>query len=359
MKAKLGLILLLILCCCNSDKENANSVEQNSYSNQNVQTLQVEKVMEISGAELPEEQAFYRIGDIEVDNFGNIYIADFSTRRIKKFSPAGHFLVSFGRPGQGPGEFGGTFSLELDSMGYVYVADGVNGRIQKFSSNGKFLKSFNTLVNDYNDFEIVADKIFYRVSTPKLEYLLNESDTSFRYSKPILPIKLDIEEEFKNVGFAMYSYAVTPDMDFVIFNSITKKFYLLDYKGNLLHSCSIRYKKLLNLIEQNKEKVKNIRRLRKISRQLAIDGEVDNVPIFPILNTFDNHIFTMFTINIEFGNSLDYRDILFEIDNNGNILKEYTGFKKSNKIFTIDKQGYIYAVEWDEAKVCKYQIINQ
>lgn len=57
--------------------------------------------------------------------------------------------------------------MELDRWDNLYVSDGINARIQKFSSDGKFLKSMKVFIFDDNDFEIVNDKLYYRISFPK------------------------------------------------------------------------------------------------------------------------------------------------------------------------------------------------
>ena len=46
--------------------------------------------------------------------------------------PEGQFVTSFGRGGNGPGEFSLPAGLVLDSSGVLYVCDRWNNRIQLF-----------------------------------------------------------------------------------------------------------------------------------------------------------------------------------------------------------------------------------
>jgi len=57
-------------------------------------------------------------------------------------TPAPPFLGSFGRAGNGPGEFNRPEGLCVDAQDRVYVADSCNHRIQVFSGDGKFLRAY-------------------------------------------------------------------------------------------------------------------------------------------------------------------------------------------------------------------------
>jgi len=62
---------------------------------------------------------------IEVDSEGNIYVLEDSrNRRAQKFSPKGEYLCSFGRMGQGPGEFQAPYPIIIDDKnGQVALLD--------------------------------------------------------------------------------------------------------------------------------------------------------------------------------------------------------------------------------------------
>lgn len=72
---------------------------------------------------LDENLAFNMPSDVVLDDAGNIYILDAGNYRIQKFDPEGKYLDSFGREGQGPGEFNSPSSLDIDSEGSLFIAD--------------------------------------------------------------------------------------------------------------------------------------------------------------------------------------------------------------------------------------------
>lgn len=85
---------------------------------------------------------------VAVDNSGNVYVADGgpsgTNQRIQKFTSDGRFLMKWGSPGTGDGQFQNIFGIAVDSQGNVYASDlnSVSARIQKFSSAGTFLQSW-------------------------------------------------------------------------------------------------------------------------------------------------------------------------------------------------------------------------
>ena len=76
------------------------------------------------------------IKGIEIGPGGDIYVLD--ADEVKVFSPAGEFLRSWGRRGEGPGDFDGTLGLAL-ARDTVAVTDGE--RVQFFDLGGRLLSS--------------------------------------------------------------------------------------------------------------------------------------------------------------------------------------------------------------------------
>ncbi len=102
--------------------------------------VQLEPVMKLGLIDgLDENYLFYMPSDITVDNSGDIYVLDTGNYEIKKFSPAGKFILRFGKKGQGPGEFGFPTSVNINPAGNIVVTDRVNGRINIFSPSGRYL----------------------------------------------------------------------------------------------------------------------------------------------------------------------------------------------------------------------------
>ena len=95
------------------------------------------------GSEDDDNYMFYRVRDIEVDNQGNIYIADMSNYRIQKFDRNGKYIQTVGRQGQGPGEFRLPRKVVVDDKtGRIYVQDGAHS-IEIFNKEGNHIKEIH------------------------------------------------------------------------------------------------------------------------------------------------------------------------------------------------------------------------
>ena len=62
--------------------------------------------------------------------------------RVQVFSPDGALLQSFGRAGDGVGDFGAAKGVAVDSDGHIYVVDSLFDVVQIFDESGRFLLSF-------------------------------------------------------------------------------------------------------------------------------------------------------------------------------------------------------------------------
>ena len=90
-----------------------------------------------------ESVAFFMPAGMAVDEKGNLYILDTGNHRVQKFSPEGRFLATFGRQGQGPGEFAYPNSIGVDAAGMIWVSDPNNQRIQVLTSEGAERKTLS------------------------------------------------------------------------------------------------------------------------------------------------------------------------------------------------------------------------
>ena len=96
---------------------------------------------------LDENLAFNMPSDIALDDSGNIYVLDAGNCRVQTLDPEGKFLDSFGREGQGPGEFNSPTSLDIDAEGNLIIADRRARKIQIFSKEGSLLKTITMTKN--------------------------------------------------------------------------------------------------------------------------------------------------------------------------------------------------------------------
>lgn len=69
------------------------------------------------------ETVFGQIGDVAVAADGSILVLDSRLGDVRLLSPAGTFLQTIGRAGNGPGEFARPSAIALDARGRLFVAD--------------------------------------------------------------------------------------------------------------------------------------------------------------------------------------------------------------------------------------------
>lgn len=97
------------------------------------------------------------------DGDGNFYVSDMEALRIQKYTPAGKYLLTIGRKGQGPGEFQSLSVARFDKDENLYIGDVTGRKISFFSKEGQFLRQIalpgayeNIYINSKG--LIVADK---------------------------------------------------------------------------------------------------------------------------------------------------------------------------------------------------------
>src|SRR2546425_1117346 len=86
---------------------------------------------------------------IAIDGSGDIYVADSGNNRIQKFDASGTFLTTWGSGGSGAGQFGLSAGVATDGSESVYVSDVHNDnhlrdRVQKFDASGNFLLTWGS-----------------------------------------------------------------------------------------------------------------------------------------------------------------------------------------------------------------------
>lgn len=85
-----------------------------------------------------------------VDGNNNVYLTDIFNHRVVKFGGTGQVALTFGKPGNGPGELYYPNDIAVDSEGYIYVSDSNNSRIQVFEQSGKPYKVYDSKSADLN-----------------------------------------------------------------------------------------------------------------------------------------------------------------------------------------------------------------
>jgi peptidylamidoglycolate lyase len=98
-----------------------------------------------TGAPGRDTRSFDQPTDVWVAADGNVFISDgYGNTRVVKLAPDGRFLMQWGTPGAGPGQFRIPHSITGDSQGRIYVADRGNSRVQRFDAEGRFIDQWKS-----------------------------------------------------------------------------------------------------------------------------------------------------------------------------------------------------------------------
>lgn len=114
-----------------------------------------------------DQNHFGQPADLSFAPDGSFYVADgYVNTRVMKFDKNGKFLLQFGSPGSGPGQFKvQVHDVAIDPKGRLFVADRGNRRIQIFDANGKYLDEWDN-INQPSYIHITKDGYVWVVSGP-------------------------------------------------------------------------------------------------------------------------------------------------------------------------------------------------
>ena len=87
---------------------------------------------------------FSNLIDLAVNDDETLYALDYQTADIKVFDKDGQYIKTFGKRGQGPGEFSRPFLILISQQNEVVIYDIVNRRFSYFTFEGEFIKDAST-----------------------------------------------------------------------------------------------------------------------------------------------------------------------------------------------------------------------
>jgi sugar lactone lactonase YvrE len=123
-----------------------------------------------------DSEYFFQPNDVITAPNGDIFVSEGhastpgSNARVLKFDKTGKFIKSWGKWGNGDGEFDQPHALAFDSRGRLFVGDRNNNRVQIFDQDGKFIDKWyqfsrpSGIYIDKNDILYVADSESMSVS---------------------------------------------------------------------------------------------------------------------------------------------------------------------------------------------------
>ena len=84
--------------------------------------------------------------DAAVSSNGDIFVSDgYENRVVRKYTPDGKEILTWGEDGEGPGQFKLVHSVRIDEDDKVWICDRANNRIQIFDTQGKFIREWTGL----------------------------------------------------------------------------------------------------------------------------------------------------------------------------------------------------------------------
>jgi hypothetical protein len=113
-----------------------------AFPKEGVVRYALQEELAIGGEGKGAESVLNRPQYLDVDAGGNIYILDWGDVEFKVFAPDGRHLRSFGKKGQGPGDFDIPASFELAADGRIFLLSGRQNQMIILDSAGKYLSSF-------------------------------------------------------------------------------------------------------------------------------------------------------------------------------------------------------------------------
>ncbi|TKB62680.1 MAG: hypothetical protein E8D48_07855 [Nitrospira sp.] len=97
---------------------------------------------------------FHNPTGIACDGKGDVWVVDTNNHRVQKFDgKLGGYMMKFGSPGNGEGQFNAPWGIAVDRVrGYIYVVDSANFRVQKFDMSGEFIMAWGSFGNGDGQF---------------------------------------------------------------------------------------------------------------------------------------------------------------------------------------------------------------
>lgn len=94
---------------------------------------------------------FNRPTDLAFMPNGDFYVSDgYVNTRVVKYDKDGKYLLEWGKPGKGPGEFNLVHGISIDvDQQRVFVSDRSNSRIQVFDLGGRFVEAWHNIRSPY------------------------------------------------------------------------------------------------------------------------------------------------------------------------------------------------------------------
>lgn len=161
------ILMAVVMVSCSSDKKDQSeiSIDFGSFKVRRSEASRINelgKIKRVVKLETKKQSLIGTINLVRIDgSSGDMLIGDFeSARKVLRFDQNGRFIRSYGKEGEGPGEYISMHGFSMDAEGNIVIIG--NFKLIKFSKDGELLKE--SRINFFaNDLEIVGDSLYINV----------------------------------------------------------------------------------------------------------------------------------------------------------------------------------------------------
>jgi hypothetical protein len=238
---------------------------------------------------------YFIVTDYDIDENGNLLIFDYGKKRILKYSNEGKFIKSFGRKGEGPGEFPDGIFVTLSKYGNIFSSQFTKGKLEILDINGKYLKDVNYYEKRYFIGQIQAINNDYMFA--KLADIFSKKDiqTNTKYYYAVINVnnlsKINVGDIVENeIGdFSEYytNIAIYKKNEFYLGRKSKDEYkvYRYDIKGNLNRTIS----KNIEPVEMKGERKKKFDEVNEKKKMIyktkfGVDIKEDNAPYYSYID---------------------------------------------------------------------------
>jgi hypothetical protein len=212
---------------------------------------------------------FQSLQQIAVADDGSFFAADPGTFSIRKFSSDGKFITSFGKQGNGPGEFSMMNTGLCTVNNKIIIPDPMRMGVNIFDNNGNFIENINTMqkgigmvimpatfagssfialnttvaqkdgqISMHNKLSVISDTLAVQASVWEKEQLFDPANTA-----KMMSMGNEYPSYTSGNGNIFLSESGTEKFEISVFNST----------GELLYKISMPYRKIRYTEEEKKE----------------------------------------------------------------------------------------------------------
>lgn len=305
-----------------------------------------------------EKKCLWRVTSYCLDSDQNIYIADSGMNQIIAFNQNLDWIGSYGRQGQGPGEFTGNPSSPLDIVygndNKFYIADAGNRRISVFSKGFEFLESAMMPNGIFDIPQVNSSGDLYFLSNGTEGSFINRYDKHFSLKGSFF--KKDLHEKSKYFKIAKIPRsiitkgelrkAIANDNNLVLCSNFALRIFIYDDKNEIIKSFEIDNRTFMSDFKK---------RIKKLETEIkpTSGGKVGPSAILP----FYLHLDSIGNIYLSYWNSSIENFELYCYSSNGEFICIYR-FPEQDKVvgpFLTDGRSRFYAVSSKRAALNIYQ----